>query len=295
LPRCSRSFCFSGRLSWKKGLDRLLRAFACTKAGKLAIVGTDDEGLAPRLRYIFTPMAKIDPPLLMAAHTLVRRDDVIWDIGANVGLFSLAAAVRAGDHGQVIAFEPDGWTAQLLRRTRRAQPITSAPITVALIAVARGVSLRSFSIAVRSRACDALSEYGSTQMGRVEEQHLVANLDWLLSQLPIPDIVKIDVEGAELEVLSNQVRMLNEVRPVIVCEVGSNTADEVTRLLTSESYCLFDGEKPLGKAQIVNRATRSTIAIPEEKKYRLPRYQCPETATCTIMTRVFTDRKCLTM
>ena len=96
------------------------------------------------------------------------------------------------------------------------------------------------------------------------------NLDWLLSKLPIPDIIKIDVEGAELEVLSNQVRMLNEVRPVIVCEVGSNTADEITKLLTSASYCLFDGEKPLTKAQIVNRATWSTIAIPEEKKHRLP-------------------------
>src|SRR5262249_285756 len=40
---------FLGRLSWKKGLDRLLRAFAHTKTGELAIVGTDDEGLAPRL------------------------------------------------------------------------------------------------------------------------------------------------------------------------------------------------------------------------------------------------------
>src|SRR2546430_14978741 len=40
---------FLGRLSWEKGLDRLFRAFACTSAGKLAIVGTDDERLAPRL------------------------------------------------------------------------------------------------------------------------------------------------------------------------------------------------------------------------------------------------------
>jgi len=40
---------FFGRLSWKKGLDRLLRAFACTPTGKLAIVGTDDEGLSPQL------------------------------------------------------------------------------------------------------------------------------------------------------------------------------------------------------------------------------------------------------
>jgi glycosyltransferase involved in cell wall biosynthesis len=40
---------FLGRLSWKKGLDRLLRAFARTQAGTLAIAGTDDENFAPQL------------------------------------------------------------------------------------------------------------------------------------------------------------------------------------------------------------------------------------------------------
>jgi glycosyltransferase involved in cell wall biosynthesis len=41
---------FLGRISWKKGLDRLLRAFALTKVGTLAIVGPDDEGLVLRLQ-----------------------------------------------------------------------------------------------------------------------------------------------------------------------------------------------------------------------------------------------------
>jgi glycosyltransferase involved in cell wall biosynthesis len=40
---------FLGRLSWKKGLDRLLDAFAFARTGRLAIVGPDDEGLAPQL------------------------------------------------------------------------------------------------------------------------------------------------------------------------------------------------------------------------------------------------------
>jgi len=40
---------FLGRLSWKKGLDRLLRAFARTQFGTLAVVGTDDENLASQL------------------------------------------------------------------------------------------------------------------------------------------------------------------------------------------------------------------------------------------------------
>ena len=40
---------YLGRLSWKKGLDRLLRAFAHTQSGILAVVGTDDENFAPKL------------------------------------------------------------------------------------------------------------------------------------------------------------------------------------------------------------------------------------------------------
>jgi glycosyltransferase involved in cell wall biosynthesis len=40
---------FLGRLSWKKGLDRLLHAFAHTQSGILAVVGTDDEKFAPQL------------------------------------------------------------------------------------------------------------------------------------------------------------------------------------------------------------------------------------------------------
>jgi glycosyltransferase involved in cell wall biosynthesis len=43
---------YLGRLSWKKGLDRLLHAFARSQAGKLAIVGTDDEAMAPQLRKL---------------------------------------------------------------------------------------------------------------------------------------------------------------------------------------------------------------------------------------------------
>src|SRR5262249_2521739 len=40
---------YLGRLSWKKGLDRLLHAFAHTQSGILAVVGTDDENFAPKL------------------------------------------------------------------------------------------------------------------------------------------------------------------------------------------------------------------------------------------------------
>jgi FkbM family methyltransferase len=226
---------------------------------------------AAGLRFLFRSLSHIDPPLLLAADKLVKTGDVIWDIGANIGLFSLAAAVRAGDRGEVIAFEPDTWLVQLLRRTSSAQPPGYAIIKVVPAAVASEISLRQFSIATRSRASNALAEYGSSQMGGVREQQIVAtfNLDWLVKKLPRPNIIKIDVEGAEIEVLRDQSYMLNEVRPVILCEVGSQCADQITRILTSASYRLLDGERALKEENVITRATWSTVAIPEEKMNRL--------------------------
>jgi FkbM family methyltransferase len=225
---------------------------------------------AAGLRFLVRPMGSVDPSLLTAAERLVKRGDVVWDIGANVGLFSVAAAVRAGHTGKVFAFEPDLWLVGLLERTSVRQSAELARIAVVPVAVASDISLRSFSIASQSRAWNALTEYGRGQMGGVRKQHLVPafNLDWLLSTLPMPNLVKIDVEGAELEVLREQSRLLNVVRPVIICEVGSETADEITRLLTAASYCLFDGEKEMVCGQSVHHATWNTVAIPEEKRAR---------------------------
>src|SRR5262249_25008297 len=161
-----------------------------------------------------------------------------------------------GGSGLVIAFEPDIWLVQLLRRTNSVQPSTNARINVIAAAVASENALRSFSIAVRARAFNALAEYGRIQPGGEEESHMVAafNLDWLLTKLPTPNVIKIDVEGAELEVLRHQSRLLDHVRPVIICEVGSEAADEVAEILTSASYRLFDGEKQLDPSQRVQFA-----------------------------------------
>ena len=80
----------------------------------------------------------------MAAFKLVKSDDVIWNIGANIGL---AAAVRSGKRGKAISFEHDVWLVELVRPTSAAQPAKNAPIGVVPVAVAPEVSLRGFSIA----------------------------------------------------------------------------------------------------------------------------------------------------
>ena len=69
-------------------------------------------------------------------------------------------------------------------------------------------------------------------------------LDWLLESQPAPRVVKIDVEGAELEVLNGGRRLFETVRPVVLCEVIPSSERAVTRFLESRDYQIFDGETP---------------------------------------------------
>lgn len=220
------------------------------------------------LKYLFKPMSKVDPTLFRCVREIVRPGDVVWDIGANIGLFAFAAASISGSTGSVVAFEPDVWLVQLLRRSQTLQPPSSARIMVVPIAVASQVALRQFEIAVRSRASNALAGYGHSQTGGVAEVQMVPafNLDWLLSGLPEPAVIKCDVEDAELEVFRDQVKIFSEIRPIVLCEVGEQSSAEITHLLLEHDYALFDGEISLIGASEIPRATWNTVAVPRERK-----------------------------
>jgi FkbM family methyltransferase len=216
------------------------------------------------LRYLYRSMDEIDSVLLSLVREFVRPGAVVWDIGANVGLFSFAAASLAGPQGKIVALEPDAWLVQLLRRSALDQPDGSAPVQVVPAAVASELSIRTLCLANRSRAANYLAEFGTTQTGGArEEQSVVAvTLDWLLESLAPPSLVKIDVEGAEMEVLRGANRLFETVRPIVLCEVIPSSEAMVTRFLESHDYRIFDGETPAPQRQPLSTAPWSTLAIP---------------------------------
>ena len=86
---------------------------------------------------------KGDETLLRNAAETVKPGNVVWDVGANMGLFSFAAAGVAGASGRVFAFEPDAVMAKLLRRSARLNP-QAAPVEVIPCAIAEDVALAHF-------------------------------------------------------------------------------------------------------------------------------------------------------
>ena len=211
------------------------------------------------------PLGRVDPTLLNAASQLVHPGMRVWDIGANLGLFAVAAGARVGRSGSVVAVEPDPWLARILQRTTA---LNGTGVRVIQAAVASSPGPREFVIANRSRSTNYLLGYGTTQTGGVRSTLSVATttLDLLADECGLPDLIKIDVEGAEAEVLAGAAHVLAS-RPTLIIEVADENADVIGDTLRTFGYVFTD----LDTNEPVQRPTPNTLArVAEPERNETP-------------------------
>ena len=221
------------------------------------------------LKYLLKPATAWDPELLRIAEALVRSGDSVWDVGANVGLFSRAAGHFAGPDGAVLSVEADVDAVRLLNHTCQLPAPGHAGMTVLPIAISEVTGFIRFAIAKRARAANAIEGFGSTQTGGVKETRVLPcfPLDTLLDHFRRPDVLKIDVEGAECMVLRGAATILRDIRPLIYCEVQDQSRVEVVELLEGQGYVLRDGVdyREGGDGTTVGVATTNLVGIPQER------------------------------
>jgi FkbM family methyltransferase len=249
------------RLAERLSRDRVLCRRLPRRFGRAPVFVSPDSALS----YWRGDLEAIGLDLFDFAECFLSPGDTVWDLGANVGLFTFAAASVVGPSGRVLAIEPDGFCVSLLRRTSALHIPERATVEVVPVAASANVDLVAFHVADRGRSSSHLADAsGNSQAGGVRASVSVPSvtLDWLAQRRPAPAVLKIDVEGAEGEVLLGSSNLLENIRPVILCEVGEQRALEVTRLFKERSYCLFDWES---RAPVpVEHAPFNTLAIPEE-------------------------------
>ncbi|HEY6763815.1 MAG TPA: FkbM family methyltransferase [Candidatus Sulfotelmatobacter sp.] len=206
------------------------------------------------LKYWHPGLERADDGHLMdMVRRFVARDSVAWDLGANVGLFSFAAAAKARS---VLSIEPDPWLASLLNRSAS---FGTGNVTILCAAVTDSVDLENFNIAQRGRSASFISGFGTTEAGgiRCRQTVMTVTLDWLAERFPVPDVIKIDVEAGERLVLQGGRALFNRARPRLVCEVANENSAWVTSFLLSLGYSLLNEH-----LEPTSSATGNTVAVP---------------------------------
>ncbi len=171
-------------------------------------------------RYRADTFASKEPETLAWIDTFSAKS-IFWDIGANVGLYSIYAAKRHGC--QVFAFEPSVFNLEVLGRNVRLNDL-SAHICLVPLAVSNRTGSGLLHMSSTSWG-GALSTYDKTfgfdgkELNSVFEYAIFGvTLDDAVTKLglPTPHYIKIDVDGIEHLILSGGFKVLSTVRSVLV-------------------------------------------------------------------------------
>jgi len=167
---------FLGRLSWKKGLDRLLRAFGQSRNGKLAIVGTDDEGFAPQLEKLAENLGIADRVRVLARTVIGSEKECLF---ASARLFVLSS--YSENFGNTV-----------LEAMRRGVPVVVTPEVGAaeIVQQSNGGIVVQGSAEALGAAIGHLLENPSLArtMGEAGQRHVMTHYTWAASSAVMEEL-----------------------------------------------------------------------------------------------------------
>jgi FkbM family methyltransferase len=167
----------------------------------------------------------------------LKTGDVFYDLGANIGLFTLLAARCVGPAGKVFSFEPDAQNAARVRRNVAGNNFTN--VTVIESGVWSSTAEIRFAAAPASSPDRGLGTFVASTSDSDPSIPCVSIDDFVRSN-PGPIGIKCDVESAEIEVLKGALATLARHRPWILCEMHSPDNDRQARAILSQLGYRFE-------------------------------------------------------
>ena len=179
---------------------------------------------------------------------MVQADAVVLDIGANTGYYSVIAARKAS---HIYAFEPGSINREKLARNIKLNKL--ANITVLPYAVSDKQGKTELYIAGDDNTGMNSLEKPGNFSGRKEVVSEISIDNWAAeNRIPFISLIKIDVEGSEMQALKGMQRIIEEQKPVIFIEVigqllirSGYSVAEVYDFLTAKGYYAYEIISPL--------------------------------------------------
>jgi len=175
-------------------------------------------------------------PLLENLDRVVKSGDVVFDCGANQGIYTMAFGALVGSSGRVYAFEPQEYACACIRLNARLNGF--AHVRVELVAVSSDVGEARIDMSRGSVLASIVRDFG----GHRTETVKTITLDNFAERLDVSkvDVIKMDIEGAEYQALQGARGLIERYRPTIVLEATpeEQTWRDILSFLGSRGYRL---------------------------------------------------------
>jgi FkbM family methyltransferase len=182
-----------------------------------------------------------------AYSSLIKENDIVLDIGANIGAHSLIFSQLVGTGGKVIAFEPTSYACQKLYHNMDLNQDLRSRIQVKQWMLVASSSEKLEPAIYSSWPLADANDLHNQHRGRLMDTSgaTAVTLDEAVHQLGLKrvDFIKLDVDGHELSVIQGALGVLKEFRPKIILELapysfpgGNEEFDSMLNLLWENGY-----------------------------------------------------------
>ena len=189
--------------------------------------------------------------------SVLKPGDTAIDVGAHIGFFTMQMAAMVGSAGKVYAFEPFGANAELLEQSIAENRFSDRIVFErAAVGSASGTATLTFPVETLNSGGAYLLRHGTPALAGNRKQNVpLLALDDVAVKRPVR-LIKMDVEGAEPQVIRGAARLLKEDRPIVLSELHPTqlerasgvTADEFLAEIHAIGYRAhrFDGAAQAG-------------------------------------------------
>ncbi len=208
---------------------------------------------------------------------LLDEGMVFFDIGANAGVVTLEVANKFRDSVTICAFEPQEAFARNLAVSLKLNAFTNASVHQLL--VGNKVGFENLFIPNTTAPTSHASLRSRTPQANVVKCRM-ETIDSLVSSgaVPAPNLIKMDVEGAELSVLQGAKKTIEKHNPIVIFESDTNsnrfgyTRKDVCEFLLRHGTYRFLFPTPNGlieaKQRIFDHTETDVVAVPKDYNHR---------------------------
>jgi len=221
-------------------------------------------------------LGRYEPEVAAALRQHCRPGMTVFDIGANAGHHMILLSRLCGASGHVHAFEPVPQNVACLHETLRLNSLRNVRVHPLAISDREGEAELKFSGIFDGFACLTRGGHGRSECQRAPRISITvrtSDLDTICSRFGIArvDLIKMDIEGAEMLALNGMTRILSVHRPVLILELwGTEHIAEAPKLLSRFGYETHTLSVWRGFVQGDFAETSNVLALPNPNPESVP-------------------------